>query len=231
MSYRAIFPKRNTLLLVVHSMGTGQVLRNVGIAQNEGADGVFLINHESPARTLYRWYEEARSKYPDFWVGLNCLDLDPETAIRLAPHDVGGIWVDNAGVNENEKDGGRGYARRLAELRRVRRFSGIYFGGVAFKYQPSVNDSACMAELAAPYVDVVTTSGIGTGKAPGLEKIRAMKEAIDDHPLAIASGITPENVVQYLEYTDCFLVATGVSDSHTELNPARVRQLVHAISS
>lgn len=53
-----------------------------------------------------------------------------------------------------------------------------------------------------------------------------MKAAVGDFPLAIASGITPENVGEYLPWCDCFLVATGISCSFEELDPERVRALV-----
>ena len=54
------------------------------------------------------------------------------------------------------------------------------------------------ARNAMPYMDVVTTSGPGTGKAAAPEKIRTIRQAIGDKPLAIASGVTPENVPDYL---------------------------------
>ncbi|MCD8309993.1 MAG: hypothetical protein LUB83_02070 [Prevotellaceae bacterium] len=44
--------------------------------------------------------------------------------------------------------------------------------------------------------------------------------------LAIASGITPQNVTDYLPYVDYYLVATGISDSFTEINPDKLRQLL-----
>lgn len=78
-------------------------------------------------------------------------------------------------------------------------------------------------------MDVVTTSGPGTGKAAAVEKIRTMKEALGDFPLAIASGITPENVSDYLPYADCFLVATGISRNFEQLDPARTHALVEAV--
>lgn len=53
-----------------------------------------------------------------------------------------------------------------------------------------------------------------------------MKEALGDLPLAIASGITPDNIKRYLPYADCYLVATGISKSFTELDEARLRALV-----
>jgi predicted TIM-barrel enzyme len=58
-----------------------------------------------------------------------------------------------------------------------------------------------------------------------------MKRAIGDAPLAIASGVTPENVPDYLPWADCFLVATGISYTFDELDPDRVRDLVQVVRS
>jgi predicted TIM-barrel enzyme len=78
-------------------------------------------------------------------------------------------------------------------------------------------------------MDVVNTSGPGTGRAAHREKIRAMKQAVGQFPLAVASGIIPENVTDYLEATDCFLVATGIAESFDEFDPDRVGELVSRI--
>lgn len=56
-----------------------------------------------------------------------------------------------------------------------------------------------------------------------------MKSAIGAAPLAIASGITPENVGAYLGICDCFLVATGISQNVSELDGAKVKQLATRI--
>ena len=85
------------------------------------------------------------------------------------------------------------------------------------------------ATKAARYMDVVTTSGPGTGHAASPDKISVMKHALGDHPLAIASGITPENVSDYLDIADCFLVATGIGKSFEELDAELVNALVQKI--
>jgi hypothetical protein len=53
-----------------------------------------------------------------------------------------------------------------------------------------------------------------------------MKAALGRSPLAVASGITPDNVCEYLPHADCFLVATGISQSFHDLDPRRVARLV-----
>lgn len=105
----------------------------------------------------------------------------------------------------------------------------MWFGGVAFKYQRPVSDLEAACRIAAQYIDVVTTSGPGTGRAADVEKIQRMKQALGDSPLAIASGITPDNVEDYLPHADYFLVATGISRSFTELDANRVHDLVAVV--
>ena len=72
---------------------------------------------------------------------------------------------------------------------------------------------------------MVTTSGRATGASAAVEKVKIMKRVIGDRPLAIASGITAENVEQFLPWVDIFLVATGISTSFYELDIEKVHQL------
>lgn len=230
-AYRARFPRHNTFFAVIHVEDRAQALRNVSVAIGEGADGVFLINHRIPADQLRICYDAVREVFPVEWIGLNWLDLSPALGLGMMQPSMGGMWIDNADIRE---DTGRTaeairFADKRKKLEQKMSCSFLLFGGVAFKYQRRVKNLERVARLAMPFVDVITTSGEGTGIAADIEKIRIMKRAVGEHPLAIASGITPENVLQYMEYADCFLVATGVSDSHTELNPARVRKLASIV--
>lgn len=215
-------------MVVVHAKTKDQVLQNIAIAEEAGADGVFLINHNFGSGLLISYYKMAKMQFPNFWIGLNCLDLG-RSAIHYIPSGTAGLWVDNVGIEEHDEKPTAAAAKLLADRQKLG-WQGLYFGSVAFKYQKKVDDVAKVAKLAVPFMDVITTSGAGTGIAADVDKIRTMKEAIGDHPLAIASGITPENVESYLPYSDCFLVATGISDSHTELNPGRVRRLAQILN-
>jgi hypothetical protein len=227
-----VFPKGNVFLVVIHVRTRPQVLRNAKIAYEQGADGVFLISHGmvlSPL--LLQFYHAVRAFYPSWWIGLNFLDLDRMNALLKIPSDASGLWVDNAGIDENAENPSQLAQVFWDERKKNASWQGLYFGGVAFKYQKKVEDVARVAQLAMPYVDVITTSGDATGVPPSVEKMWAIRNAIGDHPFAIASGITPENVKDYLGIADCFLVATGISFSFTELDPARVRNLAQTIHS
>ena len=226
-TYRSTFKNSHTLLAVIHATNYMQVARNARIAYEEGVDGIFLINHHIDCAQLLNFYEQLAGDMPDFWIGVNCLDLGSK-AIHHISKTCGGLWIDDAGYDEIATIPTKS-AHDFSIQRKMSGWQGVYFGGVAFKYQKSVADVARAAECMVPFVVVITTSGEGTGHAPAVEKIRIMKDAVGDHPLAIASGVTPENVSNFLPYADCFLVATGISDSHTELNSNKVRQMVSAV--
>lgn len=78
-------------------------------------------------------------------------------------------------------------------------------------------------------MDVVTTSGPATGKAPSLDKIQQMKWAMGTNELAIASGITPDNVAKFLPYVDHILVSTGISEGFHSFDPVEVERLIKIV--
>lgn len=222
--YKDMFTDRHTVFPVIHVASLQQAQRNIEIARECGANGVFLINHVISTKDLLEIHEAVSETHPDWWIGVNCLGPRPEDVFGMISDKVAGVWADNAGIDESSSS--QAYADRVAEARQKRTSNYLYFGGVAFKGQRHVEDLETACRIAAPFMDVVTTSGAGTGQAAAVEKIQRMKMALGSAPLAIASGITPENVDRYLPWADSFLVATGVSTSFTQLDPDRLHSLV-----
>lgn len=222
--FREVFPDGHVVLPVIHVASEEQALRNAGIAFGAGANGAFLINRAMGSAELLSIHTRVVAAFPGWWLGVNCLDLDPVQAVRRASAEVAGIWSDSAMIKGSEERQPEADAVLAAICETG--WPGLYFGGVAFKYQRPVDDLDAAARIAGRYMDVVTTSGAGIGQAAHLEKIGAMKAVLGDVPLAIASGIIPENACDYLPISDCYLVATGIGDSFEELNPVRVAALV-----
>ncbi len=221
----------NNLIVVIHVVGYQQAKRNAEIALGNGADGIFLINHDVADEVLGDIYGRLRAALGHTqFIGLNFLKSGPVTALKVidkhAWGDVSALWMDDTGYVEGE-DGGVGNLDSLTRLKDEladSSFRGLVFGGVDFKYQTPARDLALVTRIMSEFVDVVTTSGPVTGSPPELNKIKLMRQAVPfGKKLAIASGMTPENVEPFLEYADYFLVATGVSRSHTELDETRVQ--------
>ena len=225
--FRQVFLNAHVILPVIHVSSLSQALRNTDLAREHGADGVFLINHSMHSPELLNIHTAVVDANPDWWVGVNCLGLSTREVFTRVSMKVSGVWTDNAMIDEDEID--QAPAESVLETIKKTEWPGLYFGGVAFKYQEPVNDLSMAAKTASRYMDVVTTSGPGTGKAAGIDKIRAMKDAMGDFPLAIASGITPDNVTDYLPCSDCYLVATGISRSFEELDPKLLKSLVDRV--
>src|SRR3989338_120220 len=238
MNYREVFPKKHIFLAVVHVVSAEQAMRNANIAFDEGADGVFLISHGAISDieliNIYKHIHLAlQPKFINPFVGLNCLSIRAEDVFQFIPNYLSSIWIDNLGIRQNDEY--QSQARRICEARRTRRWggwNGLLFGGVAFKHQKAVSYENLpeVSRAAMKFCDVITTSGIATGKVPEAKKIRLMRKAVGDFPIAIASGITPENVEVFMPYAYCFLVASGISKSFTELDPMRARDLVKKLT-
>lgn len=234
-NFAKVFSKFPALLAVIHVEHETQAIENARIAHGEGADGIFLINHRISSGKLREIYFDVRKALPKYWIGLNFLDA---TLIRMIggilPDDSDGFWTDNAGYEPTSKD--PVYTpRSIDELRRKRGGTAarqIYFGGVSFKHQhdtENVEEACKAANDCAPFVDVITTSGTKTGEPPSLEKIKAMHTILCGHPLAVASGLSPENIQPFLPYLSAILCATGISRSFTDLDPIKVRRMARLV--
>lgn len=227
IGYWKVFRRRHAILPVIHVKDEEQALRNADIARRAGCDGVFLINHTISHEILLSVHHAVVREHSEWWVGVNCLGLVPEDVFQIISSDVAGVWAGCALIREDQDEQPAAVNTRAKQVDSGWR--GLYFGGVAFKYQRQVRDYGLAARRAMPYMDVVTTSGSGTGEAASVSKIAEMKKALGAFPLAIASGITPENVVDYLPVADCFLVATGIAKSFSDLDPRRVRALMEVV--
>lgn len=213
---------RPDLLVVVHHRDLPLTQANVAIAADGGADGVFLIDHAGDDEGLLGVATQVRAQHPDLWMGVNLLGSSAARAMELvAGHDVDGVWSDAAGIDLD----GSPRARETLEIRQRTGFTGCYFGGVEFKYQPSLGDARRAAEAARGLVDVITTSGPGTGHAADLAKLEQMRVGADGVPLAVASGVTPDNAGALVGVVEAVLVATGISRDFHHLDVEQVVEL------
>ncbi len=221
---------RHTVFAVIHVASGTQARENAWLAHDAGCDGVFLISHGLvDTDELLAITSGIATEQPGWWVGVNTLGSEPAAVFTQLTDEIEGVWFDDARIDE--RTAAQPEAERIEVAREATGWNGLVFGGVAFKHQRQIatEELARAARLARGYVDVVTTSGDGTGVAPTVEKIAAMKAALGDFPLAVASGMTPDNVADYLPHADSFLVATGMSDSFYALDEAKTRAIVRRV--
>ncbi|MBP6879546.1 MAG: hypothetical protein KBF62_02875 [Candidatus Pacebacteria bacterium] len=230
-----IFPGIEHIFMpVIHMDEKAIAFMNAKIAFDCGADAVWLIGHELPPEEFMKNALEIKRLMPDKWIGVNILKAKNAETIQLFDNRMDGLWKDFGGIRE-EDDG----TINVTDAGTIDFYIGemntfnlqtLYFGGVAFKYIKDVKTNFKeAAKRAVDFMDVITTTGEETGKPPSIEKIKAMKEGAGDHPLAIASGMTAENVKEFMPHVRCFLVATGISKDFYNLDPSETRAFARAI--
>ena len=204
------------ILPVIHVISEAQTAINVDKLIQAGIKGCFLINHDFDVETFLPIIRSIRKGYPDFWIGINFLAVTGFNAFPILASlknegcRIDAYWGDDARIDEHQRH--QAEAEAIAKTRQECGWTGLYFGGTAFKKQRPVdpNDYDISASLAANFMDVVTTSGIATGNAAEISKITTFRSALPDTPIALASGITPDNALDY-KMVDCFMVATGIN--------------------
>ena len=237
MQFRRLFKTAGPAVLpVLHVRNAAQAGRNAAVAIEAGAQGVFLINHDFPREELVPILAEVRARFPSLWLGVNFLAVTGRDAFpvlgRLQAEgvEIDAYWADDARIDERVPPGEQAEAGEIAAAREKSGWKGLYFGGTAFKKQRPVapSDHETAARTATAWMDAVTTSGIATGEAADRAKIAAFRRGCGDAPLALASGVTPENAADYASDVDAMLVATGINRAGDfyELDPARLRRLL-----
>lgn len=221
------------VLPVIHVLDTARTLGNIEILRAAGAPGCFLINHDFGVEPFLPIIREVRAAHPDLWIGINFLAVTGAGAFprlgELARDGtrIDAYWADDARIDETGTDASE--AGEIARIRGASGWQGLYFGGTAFKKQRPVPEARLgdAARQATRWMEVVTTSGQATGHAADPGKIAAFRAGIGDRPLAVASGITPENAIEYRD-VDAFMVATGINltDNFYDIDPARLAALI-----
>ncbi len=220
------------VLPVIHVLDSARTKNNVKILLDAGAPGCFLINHDFAPERFLPIIRDTRDVFPSLWLAVNFLAVTGKDAFpvlgRLQAEgcQIDAYWADDACIDEN---GASEQAQLIEDVRKDSGWEGLYFGGTAFKKQRSVDPEryADAAREACGFMDVVTTSGVATGQEADLGKIETFRKAIGDRPLALASGISPQNARAFGD-VDCFMVATGINETGNfyDIDPNKLADLL-----
>ncbi|SPH27557.1 hypothetical protein ASD8599_04023 [Ascidiaceihabitans donghaensis] len=220
------------VLPVIHVLDSARTKRNVETLLEAGAQGCFLINHDFAPERFLPIIRDTRAAFPSLWMAVNFLGVTGKDAFAVLGQlqsegcQVDAYWADDACIDE---DGINAEAKDIEAARKNSGWDGLYFGGTAFKKQREVAPDRYgdAAREACAFMDVITTSGVATGQEADLGKIETFRAAIGDRPMALASGISPDNAQAYAD-VDCFMVATGINEAGNfyDIDPTRLAELM-----
>lgn len=214
---------------VIHLSTELKNTENVRIAVACGCPGVFLIHMGGEDELIDPFALQLKRAHPSLMVGVNYLTLPAHLALeRSLKLGLDATWTDNPGVRSDVISSHVEFiTRQLGLTQRPH----LFFGSVAFKYQPAEPDPAEAARRAAGFGMIPTTSGSKTGVAPEPAKLAAMRQALGDGPLAVASGFTPDNAYELGRFVTHILVSTGISKfgSDDEFDETLLRRLIEQL--
>lgn len=220
MSHCAVIP-------VIHHLDDATTLAEADLAFRCGADGVFLIAHGAGDDVLPDLVKKIEKKHSNWFVGMNLLSEAPLAAVERAINmGVAGVWLDKLGVSSaglNEE------GEAIKKLHAQHPWLKI-FAAVASKNQPFEIFPAQAAEVARANKFIPTASGAETAIAPSVKKISIMAEATQGQ-LAVAGGMTCENVPQFSPYLSWILVASGISRDAHHLDEDKTREFIKIVGN
>lgn len=220
--YFDVFPKKHSLITAVHVRELQETLDNIQISMDNWADWVFLVDHEWDTNRFIEIMMSARFKFPKYWLGVNMLAEDPFSMfVKIDWLNIDWVRADNPMIKEVTW---YNMADEIEDIKSKTNFNGLYFGWVAFKHQKQPKDLQLACEVSQNYMDVVTTSWKWTWIEDDPLKSKLMRNYLGSFPLAMASWISSENIINYPQ-VNSFIVATAISKDFYNLDPKLVRNL------
>ena len=209
---------------VIHHLDRETSTEQALLIRKLGAGGVFFISHAGEDDQVLTVATDVKVFAPEFKVGINLLASSALFACEKAKEaSLDMVWVDAPGVRS---DSISAPALALAEF--VKQNPSIQlFASVAFKYQPEDIRPSLAAVKAKQLGFIPTTSGPATGVKPPMSKISQMSFATKAL-LAVASGMTPENIARFAPYISHAFVSTGISKDEYHVDPDRLIEFLNA---
>jgi uncharacterized protein len=163
-------------------------------------------------------------------VGVNVLRNDPRSALAVALASGASFIRVNVHVGAVETDQGRidGRAHETLRYRRAIDSEAAIFADVLVKHarHSTAADPAVAAREIAyrGLADALLVTGPETGSAADPERLRAVKRAVPDRPVLIASGVTLETAGGYGE-ADGFIVGSAFKREGRVDQPVEARRV------
>ena len=100
--YRQVFPGRHTVLPVIHVDAPDKLSVTCESLVRPGGWRL-PINHGMADEALLDIHGAVADAHPDWWIGVNCLGLSPARVFAAVSPKVGGVWTDNARIEEGQE--------------------------------------------------------------------------------------------------------------------------------
>jgi hypothetical protein len=192
--------------------------------------GIFILNTCIKNSIFKKVYRDAKDKYPDFWIGVNILGVPLSDLLEfIENYNPDGVWVDDSYLHDiNDLEICEVISNHFEKIN----WNGLYFGGVMFKYSQYCNEyNPDILKVAYKYMDVLTTSGDGTGIEIKEKKLDFISENSENICISVASGINSKNIKKISEKSHMFIVRTSIVDSDNNIDNQKLDELISSLNN
>lgn len=211
---------------VIHYENDEQAIFNASLARAQGCAGAFLIDMTGyQEAAMLKCAAALKELFPDFALGMNRMGHHPSDDYmlnRCVGMDM--TWTDKCVTHSVSPSvpSQQFWKENLTPEHPL-------FAGVAFKYQPDEPNPVLAAQTAAALGIIPTTSGPATGKPANLEKLKAIRAGLPSGaPLAVASGVSAENIESLKGIVTHVLVASSILEpgGSERFSPEKLKSLM-----
>lgn len=173
-------------------------------------------------------------------IGVNVLRNDCLTALGVATacgasfvrvNVLSGAMLTDQGIIQGDARSVMNYRRLIGGTNNIK-----VLADVMVKHAYPLSQEVDIAQVAKETVeraraDGLIVSGVGTGSAPNMKDLEAVRNAVPSASILVGSGATKDNVKELLEFADGIIVGTSIKRKGEVSNPVdvdRVRMLVEA---
>lgn len=225
------------LITVIHIIkkDINFILRQCQKAFENGSYGIFIIPYYygiSP-EDINQIYYQIRKVYPIQFIGINYLAHVNEY-LNIIPPTVSALWTDEGIGNKDD-------FKLLDKINLVKNKLGfLYFGGFYHKgnnYNFNKFNVPNKKSIALQYIDVLTTTGLGTGIEIKQTEFNIITSGIPKERLAMASGLDYSNIHKYINTIGFAIVGSSLEKTDEvgnikrgHLDSSKIKKLVNKIT-
>lgn len=234
--FLGLFRNEKPILAMLHLKGNNdeeieeRFKKEIQLYVENGVDCIIVENYFGTYRHMEMALEYIQGLHLDIPYGVNCLNVDPMGFELAARYGAKFVQLDSVVGHVKPRD--EATLDAFFKLYRER-YPVMVLGGVRFKYQPVLSKNSIEEDLkiAMTRCDAICVTQDATGQETSLDKIIQFRNGIDDFPLIVGAGVTPENMAKQFVYADGAIVGSYFKDNYKdegEVSGEHVRNIVEA---
>lgn len=230
------FNTKKTIIGMLHLKGINEddifdrMKKELDIYINSGIDCVIIENYFGTYKSLKKGLDYLEKNNLPIPYGVNCLNVDQIGFDLAKEYHANFVQLDSVigHVKPRDEDTLDAFFEK-----NIKDYPGYILGGVRFKYQPVLSDNSTETDLklSKSRCDAVCVTSDATGMETPLDKIKLFRSSLEDFPLIIGAGVTPQNMEKQFQFADGAIIGSYFKKGHLAENEIDSKNVLDVINT